>query len=160
MTKKQLQKIWDEIIIDQWQKEGSMIIALTLFLREVKPSLVGPSGFIPDGGLVAACEYMASTGLHRCLDVDGERLYFNVRGPVRAFVAARCPQINNILWSGRYTSEEVVRALPQFRWRKQIKAVLKSASEKRRAAKVMGPESLVIIDAKTRDRRTGWNTVK
>ena len=160
MTKKQMQKIWDEIIIDQWQKEGSVMIALTLFLREVEPSLVGPDGFINNERLVPACEYMRSIELSRCLDVVGERLYFNSRGPVRAFIATRCPQINNVLWSGKYTSEEIVRALPQFRWRKQIKAVLKSASENRRAAKVMGPESLVVIDVRARDKKHDWNTVK
>jgi hypothetical protein len=160
MTKKEKQKIWDEILIDQWQKDGSVMIALTLFLREVEPSLVGANGFINDDKHVAACEYMVSIELSRCLDSDGQNLYFNCRGPVRAFIAVRCSQINNILWSGRYSREEVVRVLPQFKWRRQVKAVLKSASENRRAAKMMGPDTLVFVGTRARDKRHNWNTVK
>jgi hypothetical protein len=160
LTKKQKQKIWDEILIDQWQKDGSVIIATTLFLREVEPSLLNPNGFIMDGGITAVCEYMISTGLHRCLDANGDSLYFNCRGPVRAFIAARCDKINNILWSEKYTSELVLAALPQFKWRKQVKAVLKNIAERRRAEAMMGQASLVIIDARARDKKHSWNTVK
>jgi hypothetical protein len=160
MTKKEKQKIWDEILIDQWQKDGSMLIATTLFLREVEPSLLNSSGFIKDGGITAVCEYMVSTGLHRCLDANGNSLYFNCRGPVRAFIAVRCDKINNILWSGKYTSEQVLAALPQFKWRRQVKAVLKTIAERRRAEAMMGEASLVIIDARARDKKHSWNTVK
>jgi hypothetical protein len=160
MTKKEKQKIWDEILIDQWQKDGSVMIATTLFLREVEPSLLNSSGFIMDGGITAVCEYMISTGLHRCLDANGNSLYFNCRGPVRAFIAVRCSQINNILWSGKYTSEQVLAALPQFKWRRQVKAVLKTIAERRRAEAMMGEASLVIIDARARDKKHSWNTVK
>jgi hypothetical protein len=160
MTKKEKQKIWDEILIDQWQKDGSMIIATTLFLRKVEPSLLNPDGFITDGGLSAVCEYMTSTGLSRCFDLDGETGYFNCRGPVRAFIAARCDKINNILWSEKYTSEQVLAALPQFKWRKQVRPLLQGAAQRRRAAKVMGPASLVFIDVRARDKRHSWNTVK
>ena len=161
LTKKQKQKIWDEILIDQWQKDGSMIIATTLFLRKVEPSLLNPDGFITDGGITAVCEYMVSTGLHRCLDANGDSLYFNCRGPVRAFIAARCDKINNILWSEKYTSEQVLAALPQFKWRRQVKAVLKTiAEERKRAEKMMGNANLVVIDVRARDKRYSWNTVK
>ena len=160
MTKKEKQKIWDEILIDQWQKDGSVMIALTLFLRQVEPSLVGPSGFIDSDKHVAACEYMVSTGLSRCLDANGERLYFNCRGPVRAFIASRCSQINNVLWSGKYTSEQVLAASPQFKWRRLGKAVLKDIAESRRAEAIMGNGSLLIIDTRARDKRHNWNTVK
>jgi hypothetical protein len=160
MTKKEKQKIWDEILIDQWQKDGSMIIATTLFLREVEPSLLNPSGFIMEGKITAVCEYMIATGLHRCLDANGNSLYFNCRGPVRAFIAVRCDKINNILWSGKYTSEQVVAALPQFKWRRQVKAVLKTIAESKRAEKMMGKGSLLIIDTRARDKRHSWNTVK
>ena len=160
MTKKEKQKIWDEILIDQWQKDGSMLIATTLFLREVEPSLLNPSGFIMEGKITAVCEYMVATGLHRCLDANGNSLYFNCRGPVRAFIAVRCDKINNILWSGKYTSEQVVAALPQFKWRRQVKAVLKTIAESKRAEKMMGKGSLLIIDTRARDKRHSWNTVK
>jgi hypothetical protein len=160
MTKKEKQKIWDEILIDQWQKDGSMLIATTLFLREVEPSLLNPNGFITDGGLSAVCEYMTSTGLSRCLDANGDSLHFNCRGPVRAFIAVRCDKINNILWSGKYTSEQVLAALPQFKWRRQVKAALKTIAERRRAEAMMGEASLMIIDVKARDKRHSWNTVK
>lgn len=146
MTKKEKQKIWDEILIDQWQKDGSMILATTLFLREVEPSLLSPGGLIVDGGLSAVCKYMISTDLIRCVDANGESLYFNCRGPVRAFIAVRSPKINNILWSGKYTSEQVLAALPQFKWRRQFKAVLKTSAERKRVAAMMGSGSLVIID--------------
>lgn len=160
MTKKEKQKMWDEILIDQWQKDGSVISALTLFLRKVEPSLLSPSGFIMDGGITAACEYMVSIELSRCLDANGKSLYFNCRGPVRAFIAARCDKINNILWSERYTSEEVLRVLPQFKWRRMGKAVLKTIAESKRAEKMMGKDSFVIIDTRARDKRHSWNTVK
>jgi hypothetical protein len=160
MTKKEKQKIWDEILIDQWQKDGSMLIATTLFLREVEPAMLNQSGFIMEGGITAVCEYMISTGLNRCLDLNGNSLYFSCRGPVRAFIAARSPKINNILWSGKYTSEQVIAALPQFKWRRQMKAALKSASENRRAEAIMGSGSLLIIDTRARDKRHSWNTVK
>jgi hypothetical protein len=160
MTKKEKQKIWDEILIDQWQKDGTMITATRLFLKEVEPSLVGPSGFIPSDGLVAACQYMVSTGLSRCFDLDGETGYFNCRGPVRAFIAARSPKINDILWCGKYTSEQVIGALPQFKWRKQVRPLLQGAAQRRRAAKVMGPASLVVISTRERDKRNDWDKVK
>lgn len=160
MTKKEKQKIWDEILIDQWQKDGSVMSALTLFLREVEPSLVGPSGFINDETFLPACEYMRSIELARCLDANGDSLYFNTRGPVRAFIAARCSQINNILWSEKYTSEEVLRVLPQFKWQRLGKAVLKTIAESKRAEKMMGKDSLVIIYTRARDKRRNWNTVK
>lgn len=160
MTKKEKQKIWDKILIDQWQKDGSVMSALTVFLREVKPSLLSPSGYIIDRGITAACEYMISIELSRCLDANGESLYFNFRGPVRAFIAARCDKINNILWSGRYTSEEIVRVLPQFKWSRLGKAALKTIAENKRAEKMMGKDSFVIIDTRARDKRHSWNTVK
>ena len=160
MTKKEKQKIWDEILIDQWQKDGSVITAVTLFLKEVEPSLVGPSGFITRENLSAACQYMVSTGLSRCFDLNGKRGYFNCRGPVRAFIAVRSPKINDILWCGKYTSEQVVGALPQFKWRKQVSPVVQLAAQRQRAAKVMGPASLMVISARERDKRNDWDKVK
>jgi len=160
MTKKEKQKIWDEILIDQWQKDGSVITAVTLFLKEVEPSLVGPSGFITQENLSAACQYMVSTGLSRCFDLNGKTGYFNCRGPVRAFIAVRSPKINDILWSGKYASEQVIGALPQFKWRKQVRLVVQLAAQRHRAAKAMGPASLVVVATRERDKKHSWDKVK
>ena len=150
------QEVWDRALLSGWNNDIYIIQVASAFLSEVKPELVSDSGRIEDGKKFR--EFFVPLGLKRCLDVDssGEPI-FRGWGRTRVFIASRCERLNNCLWSGKYTEQQLLDSIDAFTWRKHGKAIQQMMGKKQLRKRLARGE--VRIKARGLSNRD-WNTVK
>lgn len=157
MNKEEHQKFWDELLIQCWRADVSMSRLIGSFLSRAAPQLVDDGyNFDPS----EAERFITSLELRRCRDRRGDKLIFcQFYGPVRAFIASRSEPLNNYLWTGRSSVDDIVCAISSFKWtRKGSRAA--NANRMRSYGKNIKAKSKLAIGERTRTGRSNWNYVK
>ena len=149
------QEVWDRQLLRGWTNDTYIMKVVAVFLSEVKPELVNDSGFIADEKNFR--EFFVPLGLKRCLDVKAGEPIFRGWGRTRVFIASRCERLNNCLWSGKYTEQQLLDSIEAFTWRKHGKAIQQMMGKKQLRKRLARGE--VRTKARGLSNRD-WNTVK
>ena len=150
------QEIWDRNLLRGWTNDIPIMCVAVLFLKDVKPELVNEKGLIIDP--VEFRDFFIPLNLKRCLDRNssGDSI-FKGYGQTRPFISSRCERLNNCLWSGKYTEQELLDSIDAFRWRKHGAAISKAVNRKNSRKK----SALRTLNIKARGlSNTNWNTTK
>jgi len=147
------QQIWDKNLLHGWTLDAHIMRVVVAFLSEVKPELVNDSGRAEEFR-----EFLISLNLKRCLDVQAGKPVFIGFGEARAFIANRCERLNNCLWSGKYTEQELLDSIDAFRWRKHGAAI--QAEAVRRHKKRASTPVEIRLQMRELSKKHDWKTVK
>ena len=147
------QQIWDKNLLHGWTLDAHIMRVVVAFLSEVKPELVNDSGRAEEFR-----EFLISLNLKRCLDVQEGKPVFIGYGGARAFIANRCERLNNCLWSGKYTEQELLDSIDAFRWRKHGAAI--QAEAVRRHRKKISTPAEIRLQMRELSKKHDWKTVK
>jgi hypothetical protein len=150
------QEVWDRQLLRGWTNDAHILQVATAFLNEVKPELLNDSYLIEDWAKFR--EFFVPLGLKRCLDVDSSgKPAFLGWGKVRVFISSRCERLNNCLWSGKHTEQQLLDSIEAFTWRKHGKAIQQERAKKH------NKKRSATIDIRIKARglsNRNWNTTK
>ena len=147
------QQIWDKNLLHGWTLDAHIMRVVVVFLSEVKPELVNDSGRAEEFR-----EFLIPLDLKRCLDVQEGKPVFIGSGGARPFIANRCERLNNCLWSGKYTEQELLESIDAFRWRKHGAAI--QAETVRRHRKKLSTPVEIRLQMRELSKKHDWKTVK
>ena len=150
------QEVWDRQLLRGWTNDAHIVQVATAFINEVKPELLNDFYLIEDWEKFR--EFFVPLGLKRCLDADaaGEPI-FRGWGKARVFIASRCERLNNCLWSGKHTEQQLLDSIDAFTWRKHGKAIQREMTKKH------NKKRSATIDIRIKARglsNRNWNTTK
>ncbi len=140
MSKEELQKVWDKMLIQAWAKDVKMCAVLTQF---------GLFAFNISNDLDSVVSRGIDLKLQRFKENKSESIRYQL--PVRAFIAKRCPRLSDCLWSGKHEEQLLIDRISGFKW------VMPATGRRRKV-----PEGGIRRRVKAREltKKHDWNTVK
>jgi len=152
MTKEEIQKAWDRLLLTGWRHEWSMAGVKANAYKEIKGL---DRGTDVDWGKVDS--FLDSCNLKRC------ETFLVGKIPVRTFVESRCPNLSGCLWSGKYSNDELLEAIDRFKWKPLSEKQRQKYSQRKqnRKRKINREEkSTVFIKARELVKKSDWKTAK
>jgi hypothetical protein len=119
-TTEELQKIWDELLIECWKHHcdcGNLVRRFADATGVPDPSMDEWTAVLETFPLKRTCTFQG----------DGS---VNFKMPIRAFIENRCPVLSNLLWGGKDTTAEVVEVIDAFKFRARLRDIKKSRYNK------------------------------
>ena len=150
MNKEELQKLWDQTLIEGWQGEWKL-------------------------GGVKAHTYRRANGIGQDVKLDWAEIdkffddsdlkrYEQYGGQVRvrAFIESRSSNLSGCLWSGKYSDDEILAAIDRFKWKDN--KVMRQAYHNRKNSKKQHAkkkhQSTEFVRARSLGKKHDWKTVK
>lgn len=162
LNQSELQKIWDESLLNCWSNDTSGWSIATVFLTSIESEfaekLSGTNKLTKDE-FEDIKNFMVSLNLSRCLDwATNGTLEFRPSKTARAFVADHCERLSNCLWSGKHNNKEILDNINNFRWLKKGRKVNNAMRGK--YSKIKHSPVDIAIKARELSKKSDWATVK
>ena len=147
MTKDQMQTLWDLYLITGWKANTHILILLTRYVDQAAPIL---------NKLECNKRKIKYLGDHVSLRIPG---LFDLKKPVRAFIADHSMKLTNYLWDNEFKVDYVVENIARFKWQKKP-YTNKRLSRERRAEVSLKTRQSFVIKGREIDKSHDWATVK
>lgn len=163
MDKSEIQYLWDMCLINGWKYNNSMLKVCNEFLRVTKPEMQFRKDDVQTKESVQVVkDYITSLELKRCRDADtaGNIVFQATYGPVRRFIASRCPLMANTLRTGTVDPLDILEHIANYKWRR-VSNKGRAAQRHRiiRHKRERGDDQL-FVEAKNLGKKHDWKTVK
>jgi|TARA_R110000737_G_C14282930_1_gene432628 hypothetical protein len=166
MTLAERQDFWDFLLVSHFHKKyckmGSIIYK---YVKQVKPDLLESNGTTlkPE-----AFRWMDKQELQRCRSRhwDGELVFNKYKLSVVDFIGRHSLTLMMALYSKDTDNMEVYENIKLYKWVRVNDKVGRKRQQARKSKskaewKALNPDGMLfVIDAKSRDKRTSWGTVK
>ena len=149
-----LQRIWDEELINSWVNFHTMLGAGYGFVNRTKPILAK----LKDPRRIVA--WIATLDLKRCpwCMVDNEITFYPWKCQVRAFVDQFSPGMTGALYNQNIDTADIIDSIDNYKWSKK-KIIDTGRSKETRKASII-KRTTRVVRMRSLSKNHDWNTVK
>ena len=156
IDKKELQRTWDEELLNGYYSDRNMMSLFSAFLRKHFPEFIDENYHCTEDGIY----FLSQLGLRRCTDVNGKGESILYRwGNVRTFVHKRSPSLAKAFLT---IPDLHFSQIKKFKWKKQLinKQARNEQNKNYYRKQSKAREATITIKARSLSKKHDWNTVK